>query len=109
MSESPKPSRPIVAPLAFFGFTALIAIVLLIWAFVMWLASLTGSVAIAALATGGVFAIVAVLIYLLSVRGALADIRDRLDTIYDVAARVRDGYNWISDKFSFLTGFRRSH
>ena len=108
MKDSQAPTGNIVASLVFFGVTAAIAIILFIDAFVMWLASLTGSVAVAALITGGFFAVLATVVYLLSVRSAVKYVRDRIDTVYEVASRVKEGYDWLSDKFSFLSFLRRS-
>lgn len=105
MKDSQKPAN-IVESMLFFGVTAAIAIILFIEAFVMWLASLTGSVAVAALITGGFFAIIAAVIYLFAVRTALEHIRDRVETIYEVASKVKEGYDWLSDKFSFLSFLR---
>lgn len=107
MKDSQTPAGNIVSTLLFFGVTSAIAIILFIEAFVMWLASLTGSVAIAALITGGFFAILAAVIYLLAVRVAMRHIRDRIETVYEVASRVKEGYDWLSDKFSFLSFLRR--
>ena len=75
MKDSPSPTGNIVTSLIFFGVTAAIAIILFIDAFVMWLASLTGSVAVAALITGGFFAVIAAVVYLLAVRSALNYVR----------------------------------
>ena len=108
MKDSQAPTGNIVASLVFFGVTAAIAIILFIDAFVMWLASLTGSVAVAALITGGFFAVLAAVVYLLSVRSAVKYVRDRIDTVYEVASRLKEGYDWLSDKFSFLSFLRRS-
>ncbi|MCR2031026.1 hypothetical protein [Alistipes timonensis] len=108
MKDSQAPTGNIVASLVFFGVTAAIAIILFIDAFVMWLASLTGSVAVAALITGGFFAVLAAVVYLLSVRSAVKYVRDRIDTVYEVASRVKEGYDWLSDKFSFLSFLRKS-
>ena len=105
MKDSPSPTGNIVTSLIFFGVTAAIAIILFIDAFVMWLASLTGSVAVI---TGGFFAVIAAVVYLLAVRSALNYIRDRIETVYEVASRIKDGYDWLSDKFSFLSFLRRS-
>jgi len=102
MKDSPSPTGNIVTSLIFFGVTAAID------AFVMWLASLTGSVAVAALITGGFFAVIAAVVYLLAVRSALNYIRNRIETVYEVASRIKDGYDWLSDKFSFLSFLRRS-
>ena len=103
MKDSPSPTGNIVTSLIFFGVTAAIAIILFIDAFVMWLASLTGSVAVAALITGGFFAVIAAVVYLLAVRSALNYVRDRIETVYEVASRIKEGYDWLSDKFSFLS------
>ena len=108
MKDSPSPTGNIVTSLIFFGVTAAIAIILFIDAFVMWLASLTGSVAVAALITGGFFAVIAAVVYLLAVRSALNYVRDRIETVYEVASRIKEGYDWLSDKFSFLSFLRRS-
>ena len=108
MKDSQAPTGNIVASLVFFGVTAAIAIILFIDAFVMWLASLTGSVAVAALITGGFFAVLAAVVYLLSVRSAVKYVRDRIDTVYEVASRVKEGYDWLSDKFSCLSFLRKS-
>lgn len=107
MSEKPKRGKRVLAPLVCFGMTSLIAIALFLFAFVMWLAMLVNSIAVAALITGGFFAILALVIYLLAVHAALADIRERMDTVYEVAARARDFYDWFAGKFSFLSIFRR--
>lgn len=107
MKGSQTPAGNIVSSVLFFGVTAAIAIILFIDAFVMWLASLTGSVAIAALITGGFFAVLAAVIYLLAVRTAMRHIHERVETVYEVASRVKEGYDWLSDKFSFLSFLRR--
>lgn len=108
MKEVRKPGGNLIAPLIFFALTAAVAIFLFIGAFVMWLASLTGSVAVAALITGGFFTLLSIVIYMLSVHTTVAYVRDRLETIYEVASRINDGYNWLSEKFSFLSFHRRS-
>ena len=92
MKDSPSPTGNIVTSLIFFGVTAAIAIILFIDAFVMWLASLTGS--------GGAGFRFGV--------NALNYIRNRIETVYEVASRIKDGYDWLSDKFSFLSFLRRS-
>lgn len=107
MKDNRNPSGNIVASLICFGVTAAIAIILFIGAFVMWLASLTGSVAVAALITAGFFALLSFTIYLLAVRTAMEHLRDRLDTVYEVASRIKEAYDWLSDKFSFLSFLRR--
>ena len=86
--------------------TAAIAIILFIDAFVMWLASLTGSVAVAALITGGFFAVIAAVVYLLAVRSALNYIRDRIETVY--AGRFPDQGGGMTGYPTSFRSFRSS-
>lgn len=106
MREHRNPGGSIVIPLICFIFASIIAILLIIGAFVMWLAELTGSVAVASLITGGFFIVLSAVIYYLSVRRGLEEILDRLDTVYEVASRIKEAYAWLSE-FSFLSLFRR--
>jgi hypothetical protein len=69
------------------------AIILLVAALIMWLSELIGSATFSTLIVGGLFTFVAWLIYVLSIKRCIDYIRDRLDTIYDVAFAVRNGYN----------------
>ena len=61
MNEN-QPRRHLITPIVVFGITALIAVVMLLWALVIWLAQLTGSMIWATLILGGVFALSAALI-----------------------------------------------
>ncbi|WP_418992323.1 hypothetical protein [Alistipes sp.] len=106
MKENRKSGGSFVIPLLLFIFSAIIATLLIIYAFVMWLAELTGSVAVAGLITGGFFIVLSALIYFLSVRRELEEILDRLDTVYEVASRIKEAYAWLSE-FSFFSLFRR--
>ena len=57
MNEN-QPRRHLITPIVVFGITALIAVVMLLWALVIWLAQLTGSMIWATLILGGVFALI---------------------------------------------------
>ena len=70
MNEN-QPRRHLITPIVVFGITALIAVVMLLWALVIWLAQLTGSMIWATLILGGVFALIALIVYLVSVRPAV--------------------------------------
>ena len=50
----------------------------------------------------GLFAVVAMLIYLLVIREAVECIRLRAETVYEVARIARSGYEWITGKCAFL-------
>lgn len=108
MKESPKPHGHIVTPLIFFVLSAVVAVFLLIGAFVMWLASLVNSIAVAALITAGFFTVLALVIYFLSVHAAVQYVHDRLELIYEVSSRINDGFSWFSDHLSFLSFFHKS-
>ena len=99
MNEN-QPRRHLITPIVVFGITALIAVVMLLWALVIWLAQLTGSMIWATLILGGVFALIALIVYLVSVRPAVQYISDQLDNIAEMAQIVRSGYNWITDKLN---------
>ena len=98
MNEN-QPRRHLITPIVVFGITAL---VMLLWALVIWLAQLTGSMIWATLILGGVFALIALIVYLVSVRPAVQYISDQLDNIAEMAQIVRSGYNWITDKLNSI-------
>ena len=70
MKERASSGGRFVVAFLLFGTTVAITILLLLAALVVWLSQLTGSFIAAALIPGGLFAVVAMLIYLLVVRGA---------------------------------------
>lgn len=88
-----------IASLVFFGLTALIAIYLLLTALVVWLADVTGSLIASTLIVGGFFAVIAAVIYLLSIREAVKHIREQIETVYEVAHAAKEAYQWLSNKF----------
>ena len=83
-------------------FTALITVVLaglaaallFVVALVVWLAELMGSVIYPCLIVGLFFALLATMIYKLSLRDIMREIHERMDTIYDVTKTLRDGVEW---------------
>lgn len=90
-----------------FGTMIGIAILLFLTALVVWLSSLTGSFIIATLILGGLFALLAMGFYLLSIREAVEQLRARAETVYEVARLARSGYEWVSDKVATLIGIYR--
>ena len=85
-----------------FGTTVAIALLRLLTALVVWLSELTGSFIASALSLGGFFAVVAALIYLVSIREAVERIRARAETVYEVARIARSGYEWVTEKIALL-------
>ena len=104
MQENKPQPHAVLAPLLYFALTANMAIILLVAALIMWLSELIGSATFSTLIIGGLFTFVAWLIYVLSIKRCIDYIRDRLDTIYDVAFAVRNGYNVALRFFSSFLG-----
>ena len=91
MDDKPK-SHGIIAPLVLFSLTAIAAIFMLLTSAIIWLGGIVDSLSLAALIVGGIFLVISGLIYLFAVQPALAAIHDRIETIYNVAYAVRNGY-----------------
>ena len=89
MKERASSGGRFVVAFLLFGTTVAITILLLLAALVVWLSQLTGSFIVAALILGGLFAVVAMLIYLLVIREAVECIRLRAETVYEVARIAR--------------------
>ena len=83
-------------------FTALVIVVLaglvtallFVTALVLWLAELMGSVIYPCLIVGLFFALLAFVVYRVSLRDIVRDIYERMDTIYYVTKTLRDGVEW---------------
>lgn len=104
MDDNKPTPGPVLAPIIFFVLTSVMAIILLVAALIMWLSELIGSATFSTLIVGGLFTFVAWLIYVLSIKRCIDYIRDRLDTIYDVALSIRNGYNVALRFFSSFLG-----
>ena len=104
MDDNKLPVGSVLAPLLYFTITTIMAIILLVTALVMWIAEMTGSATLSTLIVGAGFVFVAWLIYVLSIRRCVAYIRERLDTVYDVAFSIRNGYKVASRFFSSFLG-----
>lgn len=107
MDTNSKPARShLVLAILFFAMMALVTIMLLVTALAMWLAELTGSVKFAALIVGAICAAAAAAVYIFSIRKSLENIRSQVDTIYEVAKRVKQGYEWVHRKVELLIRLR---
>ena len=104
MDDNKLPVGSVLAPLLYFAITTIMAIILLVSALVMWIAEITGSATLSTLIVGAGFVFVAWLIYVLSIRRCVAYVRERLDTVYDVAFSIRNGYKVASRFFSSFLG-----
>ena len=100
MENKPSGGR-FIASLLFFAMTAAIAVLLLVW-----LSSVTGSFIVSALILGGLFALLAFVIYLLAIRDAVDHIRSQAETVYEVARAAQTGYEWLTEKVTLFLRLR---
>ena len=105
MENKPSGGR-FIASLLFFAMTAAIAVLLLLTALVVWLSSVTGSFIVSALILGGLFALLAFVIYLLAIRDAVDHIRSQAETVYEVARAAQTGYEWLTEKVTLVLRLR---
>ena len=105
MENKPSGGR-FIASLLFFAMTAAIAVLLLLTALVVWLSSVTGSFIVSALILGGLFALLAFVIYLLAIRDAVDHIRSQAETVYEVARAAQTGYEWLTEKVTLFLRLR---
>lgn len=99
--NTPSQSHFVIA-LIFFALMATTGVILLIATLVFWLSALTGSPTAASLIVCGLSFIAATTIYLLSLRGPIARMQDKIETVYEVAQSARDGYRWISRRIAMF-------
>ncbi|HBX90074.1 hypothetical protein [Alistipes sp.] len=105
--ENPKRGY-LAASIAGFITTALLAVMLGLTAAVAWLTQLTGSLVAASLVIGGFFAVIAAIIYRLSIRDAVEQLRTQVETVYDVARAAKSGYEWIAERVLLMLAPRES-
>ena len=105
MENKPSGGR-FIASLLFFAMTAAIAVLLLLTALVVWLSSVTGSFIVSALILGGLFALLAFVIYLLAIRDAVDHIRSQAETVYEVARAAQTGYEWLTEQVTLFLRLR---
>lgn len=79
-----------------------IAILLLIVSAVVWLSVVLDSIVWSTLILGGAFAVIAAAVYILLVRKSLVAMRERIETVYEVARKVQNAYEWVADKLRWI-------
>ncbi len=94
MKETTPSGGRYVAAFVSFGLLALMAIILFIATLVAWLSELTGSFFASTLIVACFLAILAGAIYLFALRDALEQLRNRFETVYEVARIAQSGYEW---------------
>ena len=74
---------------------ALVAALLIVAAFVEWLAEWFGSVVAPCLIVGGFFAFLAFVVYCLALRSALREFDDHFSIIYEMMKLLHSGIDWL--------------
>lgn len=102
MATHNSPGSHLVVSLLLFLAAAGIALLLLLTAAVVWLSEVLDSLIGSALLLGALFAVAAAAIYWIWVRKPLAHLRDRAETIYEVARIAKNAYDWVTDKLHWF-------
>lgn len=92
----------VIPALVSFVFASAAAIVLFIAAGVVCLAEALDSALWAMLIVGAFMLLLSGVIYFVFVRSAMARVRERIETVYDVARSTREAYEWVIDKYRFV-------
>ena len=74
---------------------ALMAALLFVVAFVVWLAGLMGTLLYPCLIVGLFMAVLAIAIYKISLRDYMREVHERIALIYDVMKMMREGVEWV--------------
>lgn len=91
-----RADRPLFMPLAITIVSALLAALLFISALVAWLAEIFGSFNEPCLLVGIFLALMAVVVYFVSLKSYFRQIGEELRVIYSVSRAVRDGIDWVT-------------
>ena len=91
-----RADRPLFMPLAITIVSALLAALLFISALVAWLAEIFGSCKEPCLLVGIFLALMAVVVYFVSLKSYFRQIGEELRVIYSVSRAVRDGIDWVT-------------
>ena len=87
-------NRSHFAALIIVALAAPAAALLFVVALVVWLVELMGSIIYPCLIVGLFFALLATIVYKVSLRDAMREIDERLQVIYDVTRLLREGVEW---------------
>ena len=94
-----RADRPFFLPLAITVVAAILAALLLVWAFVAWLAEIFGSFKTPCLLVGGFMAVVAVIVYKVALKSYFEELR----VLYSVSRVVRGWMDWAA---AFMGGVK---
>ena len=100
MGSSEKRSRAVALPVVLFVLTLLPALVLLVFAFVMWLSQLFGSLMLSCIVVGGALLAIAIIIYFALLRSVIKQAQEQLETVYETSRIVQSGLGWVNEKIA---------
>ena len=89
-----RENRSYFAALIIVALAASAAAFLFVVALVVWLAELMGSLIYPCLIVGLFFALLALVVYKVSLHDAMREVEERLSVIYDVTRLLREGIEW---------------
>ena len=102
--SNPNKNSGVVSALVFFILIILPAIGLFISALTIWLSQLLDSAIYACIIVEGTLLLVAVLIYLIKLRGAIKRMQERMETIYETSRLLQSVFEWINEKINKFLG-----
>ena len=91
--------RPFFLPLAITVVAAIIAALLFVSAFVVWLAEIFGSLKIPCLIMGGFMATIAAIVYAVTLKSYFHKIGEELRVIYSASRAIRSWIDWVAALF----------
>lgn len=89
-----RENRSYFAALIIVALAAPAAALLFVVALVVWLAELMGSIIYPCLIVGLFFALLAAIVYKVSLRDTMRELHERIGVIYDVTKVIREGVEW---------------
>ena len=89
-----RENRSYFAALIIVALAAPAAALLFVVALVVWLAELMGSIIYPCLLVGLFFALLATILYKVSLRDAMREIDERIRLVYDFTRTIREGVDW---------------
>lgn len=91
-----RADRPFFVPLAITVVSTLIATILFVAALVAWLAEFFGSFKIPCLLVGGFMAVIAIIVYRVTLKSYFNQIGEELRVIYSVSRVVSGWIDWVT-------------
>ena len=91
-----RADRPLFLPLAIMVVSAILAALLLVSAFVTWLAEIFGSLKIPCLIVGVFMAVIATIVYAVTLKSYFRQIGEELRVVYSVSRIIRGWIDWVT-------------